>query len=211
MGQRRYRPTHRVESEGWPQQVAGAALAGARALGWAVVIAAAALLLALGIGPRTGRYRTLTVLSGSMAPGIPVGAVIVDTPERPDQIRVGQVISYQIPIADHRVESHRVIQVLPDGEHPAIRTKGDANRAPDPWTAVVTGSTVWRMRKVVPDAGWAILALRQPAVHHALVWGLPGVLAVLWLVDIWGAHDGHSQGGRRAVPRRKRGHGLARA
>lgn len=182
---RHYEPTHRERSFERTMRVAGVVFAGARIGGWVVLVAAVAALVVLGIGPRTGRYRTLTVLSGSMTPGIPVGAVIVDTPERPDQLTVGQVITYQIPVGDHRVESHRVVKVLQGGSHPVFQTKGDANATADPWTAKVTGSTVWRLRAVVPYAGWVIIDLRRPVVHNVLIWVVPGLLALVWLAQIW--------------------------
>lgn len=180
-----YRSSHRQSSSHRLRRVAGLARAGARLVGWGFLVSSLAVLAALGIGPRFGRYRTLTVLSGSMTPGIPIGAMIVDTPERPDQLRVGQVISYEIPVEDHRVESHRVVEILKGGDHPIFKTKGDANTSPDPWTAVVTSPTIWRLRAVVPHAGWMILDLRTPLFHKTLVWGVPALLGLLWLIDIW--------------------------
>jgi len=168
------------------KRVAGASWAGARLAAWGAVAAACLVLAALGIGPRFGAYRTLTVLSGSMAPHIPVAALVVDTPERPDQLRVGQVITYQIPVGDHRVESHRVVQIVRGGDQPIFVTQGDANAARDPWTAQVTSPTVWRVRWVIPYAGRALLALRAPVVHRVLVWAVPALLAILCLIDIWG-------------------------
>ena len=76
-------------------------------------------------------------------------------------MRVGQVISYHIPVGDHHVQSHRVIEVVRGGGQPLVRTKGDANTAPDPWTARLNGSTAWQVRAVVPKAGWAIVWLRS--------------------------------------------------
>lgn len=142
-------------------------------------------LVALGVGPRTGLYRTLTVLSGSMKPGIPVGSVVIDTPEKPPDIRVGQIVTYQIPVLDHHVVSHRVVKIVSGGPRPVFQTKGDANGAPDPWTAQTDGSGLWRVRAVVPWAGWAILALRKPVVQHVLVWVLPAILGLVWLLNIW--------------------------
>jgi signal peptidase len=120
-----------------------------------------------------------------MKPGIPVGAVVVDTPEDPAAIRVGQVITYQIPVLDHRVVSHRVVAVLSGGDQPVFQTKGDANADPDPWTAQSNGTALWRVRFVVPNAGWAILWLRRPYVHKVLVWLAPALLALAWLNEIW--------------------------
>src|SRR3712207_7184617 len=57
---------------------------------------------------------------------------------------------FRSPIDDHRVVTHRVIEVqrTADGTV-AVRTQGDANDAPDPWTAVLTGDTAYEMQAVV--------------------------------------------------------------
>ena len=149
------------------------------------MVVAAVLFVGLGIGPHTGRYRTLTMLSGSMTPAYPVGAVVIDVPESPTQLRVGQVISFQTPTGDHQVVSHRVVKVLSAGTHPVFQTKGDANPTSDPWTAQATDATIWRVRAVVPGLGWLILGLRHPLVRWMLVLGVPAVLGVLGLMEIW--------------------------
>ena len=152
---------------------------------WVLGMSCVAFLLAVGVGPRTGRYATLTVLSGSMRPGIPEGSIVVVTPQRPDQVRVGQILTYAVPEGDHRVVSHRVIEVVRGGDRPVIRTQGDANNAPDPWLAEVDDDTVWQVRYSVPYVGQMINWLRQPVVHRITVMVVPALLAVVWLVDIW--------------------------
>lgn len=152
----------------------------------ALVATAVLAFLGLAIGPHVLGYRTMTMLTGSMAPGINPGDVVVSTPIDVADIQTGMVISYHIPIDDHRVVTHRVIDVqhTADGTV-SIRTKGDANDAPDPWTAVLTGDTAYQMRTVVPEAGHVITALRAPAVNKALVYGAPALLAGWLLLSIW--------------------------
>jgi signal peptidase len=83
------------------------------------------------------------------------------------------------------VQTHRVIKVVRGGEHPLVRTKGDANSAADPWVARPDGATVWRARVVVPRAGQAIVWLRQPLVHYLTLFLVPILLALVWIVRIW--------------------------
>ena len=143
-------------------------------------------LLSVTVGPRLLHYRTATMLTDSMSPSIRSGDVIVDTPLALRDVRVGQVLTYHIPVDDHRVVSHRVIEVQRPGPGIVnVRTQGDANSAPDPWTATLSGDTVWRVRAVVPKAGTAIRALRIPLVHTLLTGAVP-VLVLCWLLlGIW--------------------------
>ena len=151
-----------------------------------VVVAAACLaLLIFGIGPRTGAYRTLTVLSGSMRPLFGAGDIVVATPEPARDLRVGQVITYSIPVGDHHVETHRVIRILKQGDHPVIWTKGDANPIRDPWTARLSQPTIWHQRWVIPYAGYAVIWLREPVVRTMLVVLTPLLVAIFWLYEIW--------------------------
>lgn len=142
-------------------------------------------LVLLGLLPNLGWYRTETVLSGSMKPYFSPGDIVVVTPEATRDVRVGQVISYHIPVGDHHVQSHRVIEVVRGGDHPLVRTKGDANASPDPWTARLNGGTAWQVRAVVPKVGWAIVWLRTPAIRRVAIFALPLLLAILGLLRIW--------------------------
>ncbi|HEX2173033.1 MAG TPA: signal peptidase I [Dehalococcoidia bacterium] len=156
-----------------------------RIAGLAVVGLCLLTLLALGLGPRTGAYRTLTVLSGSMRPTIPEGSVVVVTPVALGEVRVGDVITYRIPVEDRRVVSHRVVEVVEEGDHPVVRTQGDANAAPDPWLARLDSDPAWRVRAAVPKLGYLIQALRRPPVTTLATGLVPALLAAIWLADIW--------------------------
>ena len=151
------------------------------------VLLAACLLafLFLAVGPHLLGYRTSTMLTGSMAPGIEPGDVVVTVPKPATDLEVGDVITYQIPVEDHRVETHRVTEVKHQGGEVVFRTKGDANDNDDPWTATVQGDTVWQVRGVVPEAGNAIRVLRSPAVQHGVLWVALGGLLLLGLTSIW--------------------------
>jgi signal peptidase len=142
-------------------------------------------LVVLGLLPRTGWYRPVTVLSGSMRPAFAPGDMVVVTPEPVRDVRVGQVISYRIPVGDHHVQSHRVVEVIRRGGQVAVRTKGDANTTADPWTATLQGTTAWRVRAVLPKLGWAVFWLRTPLMHELTVLLAPLLLALLYVMRIW--------------------------
>lgn len=144
------------------------------------------LLLVVGVGPHSGRYQFLTVLSGSMRPNMPEGSVVLSTPTSAHALRVGDVITYRIPVEDRRVVTHRVIEVVEPG---VVRTQGDGNRDPDTWVARLQGQQVWQARVAIPKVGFALERLRQPATSRLLVLVVPLVLAVLWTRDIWKRDD----------------------
>jgi signal peptidase len=154
-----------------------------------VLGAALAAFLLLALLPHTGLYRPETVLSGSMKPYFSPGDMIVVTPEPSRDVRVGQVISYHIPVGDHHVQTHRIVRILRGGEHPVVRTKGDANDARDPWTARLDGSTAWRVRLVVPKLGWMVAWLRDPLVRLLTVFVAPALFALIALRRIWNDPD----------------------
>jgi signal peptidase I len=146
----------------------------------------AALFIGIAVLPRLGLYRPLTVLSGSMRPTFDPGDLVIVRPEPVEQVRVGQVISYSVPVGVHQVETHRVIKVLRGGAHPIVQTQGDANNWRDPWTAELQGKTAWRLVVVVPYAGYAINALRSRTVHLVSVGIVPLFLCLIVLAQLWG-------------------------
>ena len=155
-----------------------------------VMLLSVVAFLFLAVGPHVLGYRTSTMLTGSMEPGIMPGDVVVTAPRPAEDVQVGDVISYQIPIEDHRVETHRVTEVdrAADGTI-SIRTKGDANSNVDPWTAILEEDTVWEVQAVVPDLGNVIRAMRSPVIHHVVKWVALGGLLLLGLTTIWGRDE----------------------
>ena len=151
----------------------------------AVLVLSILALVLVGLAPRLGGYRVLTVLSGSMRPTFSPGDVVIDRPVTMAKLRVGDVITYQAPIDGHPVISHRIIELNHPGLHPTVRTKGDANSAPDPWRATLGDGPAWRVTYVAPGVGRAIQFLRSPRVHTITTQALPFLLAGALLFVIW--------------------------
>lgn len=180
------------------------AVAKAARVGWvwgqrALLGLALMLFLAIALLPRLGLYRPVTVLSGSMRPTFSPGDMVVVVPERVSAVRVGQVISYQVPVGIHQVETHRVVRILHGGAHPVVQTQGDANNWPDPWTAKLEGKKAWRMVAVIPHLGYVVNWLRGGSVRAAAIVIAPALLALLMLLEIWGVGTGErsAEGGSR--------------
>lgn len=157
-------------------------------------------LLVLGVGPHTGAYRPVTVLTQSMKPTMPAGSVVLVAPTDPAAVRVGDVITYRIPVQDRRVVTHRVVEIVEGGAAPVVRTKGDATDTADSWTTKLGGGPVWKVRASVPYVGFGLRALQQPEVRRLTVTVLPALLALSLLAQIW--TKGHTRRGRHRRPSR---------
>ena len=160
-----------------------------RVLPWLVRGLVATAVVAFGflaIGPHVFGYRTMTMLTASMAPEIEPGDITVVTPLAIEDVTAGMVIAYHIPIDDHRVVTHRILSVErgTDGSV-TVQTKGDANEAMDPWKATLEGETAWQVQGVVPEVGSVIQALRTPVVSEVLRYGAVALLAGWLLLSIW--------------------------
>jgi signal peptidase len=126
-----------------------------------VVIAAVAALVI--VAPLVVGGQALTVLTNSMAPKFPPGTLIVIKPTPVDEIRVGDVLTYQITSGEPAVISHRVVERSVDleGETTFI-TKGDNNADPDakPVREVQVKGTLWY---AIPYLGWVSNAVNGDA------------------------------------------------
>ncbi|GAA5193277.1 hypothetical protein GCM10023346_17660 [Arthrobacter gyeryongensis] len=150
------------------------------------MVAAVAAFLFLAVGPRVLGYQTSTMLTGSMSPLINPGDVVVTVPVAVQNLKVGDIITYHIPVEDQRVETHRIIDLTVNNQGTAtVRTKGDANNGADPWTATLAAGQVDRQVFTVPYLGNAIRALRDPVVLKVLMYGAPAALVIMVLVSIW--------------------------
>ena len=175
-------PEARHSADAWKR---AAGLAGR----WTIRLVVTVAVLAFGVlavGPHVLDYRTMTMLTGSMAPEIDPGDVTIVTPIAISEVTEGMVITYHRPIEDHSLVTHRVISVTtaPDGTV-SVQTKGDANAAADPWTATLKGDTAYQVRAVIPELGHLIEALRAPVVTQALLYGAPTLLVGWLLLTIW--------------------------
>jgi signal peptidase I len=110
------------------------------------LLLAAVVPLALGWTPSV-------VVSGSMAPGIHRGDVVVVQWTDGIGLHPGQIVTFDGPQGR---TTHRIVSVLPDGRY---LTKGDGNAGPDS-TPVTPSEVVGVVRLVVPYAGRFPLAFR---------------------------------------------------
>jgi signal peptidase I len=120
-----------------------------------VVVAFAALFIGtLVVLPRTGQARALSVLTGSMAPDIPRGSLVVIRPVNPSQVAIGDVITFRPKGSAQALVTHRVAGYAfgSDGQR-VLRTKGDANSGED-LQYVAASSVVGRVAFHAPYLGY---------------------------------------------------------
>lgn len=130
-----------------------------------------AILLVLVVSvliPRVAGATPYTILTGSMAPGMAPGTLVVVKPVDASDIAVGSVITYQLKSGERTVVTHRVVGIGFDGHGDRVfRTQGDANAVPDaePVMPVQIKGERWY---AVPRVGFVSNALsaaqRQTAV-----------------------------------------------
>ena len=137
-----------------------------------------------------GAEHSYTVLSGSMAPAISTGDVVIVNEVSPTAVEEGDVITYQdgerAAIRDGtsvNIVTHRVIDVAPSEDGPMFKTKGDANEDPDQGR-VQASRVIGRVMFTIPYIGHIVAFASTRLGFMALV-GLPvGLLIVGEVYDL---------------------------
>ena len=123
------------------------------ALSVALLLAVVALGAILIVIPKIAGATPLTVLTNSMEPGLPPGTLIIVKPVDPDDIQIGDVVTYQIQSGKPGVITHRVIGIDALGAEKRFIFQGDNNGAPD--TELVRAVQIQgRLWYSVPYAGF---------------------------------------------------------
>ncbi len=124
------------------------------------VLVAGFAVIAVAIG--SGGWQLRPVLSGSMRPTLPIGGVVVTQRVPLSELRVGDVAVFHPPTNPRLDYVHRVISLTRSNGTDTIRTKGDANVSPDPWTLEVRGQWAYVARFSIPDVGYAATWIHSP-------------------------------------------------
>lgn len=111
-------------------------------------------------------YMPLTVVSGSMSPGIETGDLVI-IKSGSSKIKPGDVVTYRL---GEVLVTHRVKAVSGDDAKAVFVTQGDANPVPD-YKTVERSQIIGKYAFRIPFGGYIKASLR----------GLPGVLIILGL------------------------------
>jgi signal peptidase I len=125
-----------------------------------VLTVAALASVALTVFIAVGHIGFSPVLSPSMRPSFAPGDLIVTKPEAAADIRVGQVLVLPVPGEKGQRYVHRVIEVAYQKGRPVVRTKGDANGAPENFRLTITSKKVPVVVNTVPRMGRLALLFR---------------------------------------------------
>jgi signal peptidase len=151
------------------------------------VVAALALVLAVGthFAPRSltvAGHPLLNVMSGSMAPTIRTGDLVVDrhvSATEAQHLAVGQIITFTPQAGVTATITHRIDRVVQTDGGVGYVTKGDANNAAD--SDVVNAAQVVGVYDFKISRGaYVVSALRKP-----LTLGLLLAAPALWLLSGW--------------------------
>ena len=140
--------------------------------------AGTALFIAVTVILMVTHTRLQPVLTGSMSPAIPQYSLVLATPVRAADLRVGDVAVFQPPAGDVSV-MHRVVELREENGVPIMRTRGDANAAADPWTIDLRSSALSRVQAHLPYIGVAVQFLHNTTRHTGGMLTWPGLLILI--------------------------------
>lgn len=146
-----------------------------RVFAWSVLLSAAALVVVGVLLPRAVGGTPYAVLTGSMSPALPPGTLAVTRPVDIADVRVGDVVTFQLRSGEPAVVTHRVVGTRVSGGERLLVTRGDTNDVvdADPVQQVQLRGRVWY---AVPWLG-RVGALVTAEQRQLAVWVIGGLLA----------------------------------
>jgi signal peptidase len=153
-----------------------------------LAVATGLLFGAVLIAPALLGMQRYVIVSGSMTGTYDRGSLVLDEVVPVPALRVGDVITYRPPAGSGPagLVTHRIASISTDkfGGR-TFRTKGDANRTPDPWTFTLPKGEQPRVRASIPYAGFALAALGRRDLRMLVV-GFPAALIAFFsLAGLW--------------------------
>ena len=121
------------------------------------------------------------VLTGSMRPDYGPGAVLLTERIPVGAIKPGMIVLF-VPPGEHGEYAHRVTSVTGSKHGPVITTKGDANKAVDPWHAELVTPYANQVVGSVPGIGRVIVAIRGTG---QIVLAIVGAIVAAWAGTRW--------------------------
>jgi signal peptidase len=147
-------------------------------------MALAAACAGLAIATLSFHLEIRPVLTGSMRPTYGPGALLLTKPVAVTSLRRGKIVLFRPP-GEHVEIAHRITSVSGPPSAPVITTKGDANKATDPWHAELLTATVPQVMTSVPGVGRLMVGIRGPVQLLLIIAGglLIGIFGTRWLLQ----------------------------
>lgn len=126
------------------------------------------------IVPKFLGFTSFAVLSGSMEPKIPVGAIVYVEEVDPNTLFVGDIVSYRL--TQELAVTHRVESI--DYQKKVLITKGDANKVADA-EAIKFQNIIGKVKFHIPLLGYLSIYVKTPLGIAAAC----GVVFIILLVN----------------------------
>ena len=149
------------------------------AISWLLVAAVVLLAVAL-VGVRLIGYTPYAVLSGSMTPKYQVGDLVYVRATPPEQIQVGDVMTYTA--GGKSIVTHRVVEI--DQENRQFITKGDANNDRDV-KPVAYENVIGTVAFSLPKLGYVSNYLTSPSGRYVAMIATFAVVLVLIIPELF--------------------------
>jgi signal peptidase I len=151
------------------------------------VVAVSVVALHLGVRP---------VLTGSMRPDYGPGAVLLTRQIPTTSLRPGMIVLF-VPPGEHAQYAHRITTATTTPDGTVLTTKGDANRAGDPWHARITAPRVSEVVGSLPGIGRLLVFFRGDG---QILLALVGGLVAAWAGTRWILTSSTRSPARRMTP-----------
>ncbi|MFC1860574.1 signal peptidase I [Chloroflexota bacterium] len=151
-------------------------------LGSSLLIILMMFAVSIYAGPHIG-WRVDAVLSGSMAPEVKVGSLVITRFVDSEEIAVGDIITFHPNLAEPKLITHRVVAI---GHNSPLyfQTKGDANQYTDPFK-VPERNLVGKVILHIPYWGHFTEFLKTHLGFLSSV-VIPGVIVIaLYTISVW--------------------------
>jgi signal peptidase I len=157
-------------------------------------------LLALVVLLTTG-FQALIVRTGSMAPTINTGDLIVVREIPPSDATVGDIITFRDPFRANAIVTHRIVSMRRHGSTFRFVTKGDANGAEERWS-IGAWETVGSYLASLPLAGYFIGWIGLPGARAGLLIAAAVILLFVGVQRLRERHKVRTKG--QSKPSKKR-------
>lgn len=147
-----------------------------------IILIVATILAVVGaLSVAVFRFGFTPVLSNSMSPTFSTGEIVITRPEPRSQLRVGDVVVLPLPDNSGQRYLHRIVEIESNEQQVLVRTQGDKNPKPDPWTLRVESQKVPVVVAGLPKLGLMGSYFQTPNIR-LMVGSLIFILALIGVI-----------------------------